>query len=379
MKMKQLFILLAVIVCSSVAFGATGSFQGVGDLPGDKFFSRAFGVSDDGTTVVGFSIDASSSHGQAFRWTQEDGIVGLGYLDGAANSWSTAYGISSDGSIVVGTGNNASSDWEAFRWTEADGIVGLGTLGGTSSKGSGVSSDGSVIVGWATHSVGVNLGFRWTEADGMVALLGTSAANDVSADGSVVVGYSMLPGSNREGYQWTKATGPIFFGSSDSIGEAVSADGSVVVGRWEKDNNENAYRWTQATGLVSLGHLPGHSKSHAYDVSSDGSLVVGYSQAWSSGYMLEQKAFIWDAEHGMRSLQDVLSNEYGMDLTGWSLTIATAISPDGQTIVGRGHNPNGDLEGWIATIPEPATLSLLVVGGLVMLRRRSAQVLRRKK
>ena len=32
-----------------------------------------------------------------------------------------------------------------------------------------------------------------------------------------------------------------------------------------------------------------------------------------------------------------------------------------------------------STVPEPATLSLLVIGGLVMLRRRSAQVLRHRK
>ncbi len=33
----------------------------------------------------------------------------------------------------------------------------------------------------------------------------------------------------------------------------------------------------------------------------------------------------------------------------------------------------------IFTIPEPATIGLLAIGGLVMLRRRLAQVLRRKK
>jgi hypothetical protein len=58
----------------------------------------------------------------------------------------------------------------------------------------------------------------------------------------------------------------------------------------------------------------------------------------------------------MRSLENVLTSHYGLDLTGWELRYATGISDDGLTIVGGGRNPSGQLEGWRAVldISEPA-------------------------
>ena len=47
-----------------------------------------------------------------------------------------------------------------------------------------------------------------------------------------------------------------------------------------------------------------------------------------------------------------------------------AISADGMTIVGSGTNPDGLREAWVATIPEPATLSLLMLGCLTLLTRK---------
>ncbi|GAH22327.1 unnamed protein product, partial [marine sediment metagenome] len=47
-------------------------------------------------------------------------------------------------------------------------------------------------------------------------------------------------------------------------------------------------------------------------------------------------------------------NDFGVDLTGWTLRSATGISDDGLTFVGYGLNPSGYQEAWIATIPEPA-------------------------
>jgi len=71
----------------------------------------------------------------------------------------------------------------------------------------------------------------------------------------------------------------------------------------------------------------------------------------------------------MRKLSDVLVNDYGLDLTGWtSLVQAYSISSDGTAIVGFGFH-NGNEEAFLAVIPEPATLALLVIGGLVVLRR----------
>jgi probable HAF family extracellular repeat protein len=131
----------------------------------------------------------------------------------------------------------------------------------------------------------------------------------------------------------------------------VSSDGSVVVGLSDTASAVEAFRWTSGGGMVGLGDLPGGwFYSEAHGVSPDGSVVVGVSRT-ASGY----EVFIWDAGNGMLNLKDVLFNDHGLDLTGWTLTGAAGalgISSDGLTIVGVGINPDGYEEAWIATFRE---------------------------
>ena len=160
-------------------------------------------------------------------------------------------------------------------------------------------------------------------------------------------------------------------GYTGSQAFAVSADGSVAVGdSYGTGSNETrAFRWTASGGMVSLGFIPGGTVTTAGGVSGDGSVVVGV-EGLSGG----QEAVIWDAAHGLRSLQEVLTNDYGLNLTGWTLEGASGVSADGDTIVGAGTDPSGLQEAWIAIIPEPGT-GLLVLTGLVGLavRRRRAR------
>ena len=60
--------------------------------------------------------------------------------------------------------------------------------------------------------------------------------------------------------------------------------------------------------------------------------------------------FIWDEARGMRELADVLQLDYGIDLAGWSLEEATAISDDGSTVIGSGLNPDGVEKAWRAVL-----------------------------
>jgi probable HAF family extracellular repeat protein len=347
--------------------------MGLGDLPGGDFLSRARAISADGKVVVGESQSASGQ--EAYRWTLSDGIQGLGDLPGDLFQ-SAAYGTSADGSVIVGYGYApVAGARRAFRWTQATGMVSLG--GSRRSNATGVSADGTVITG-SVNSLppfpeGNAQAFRWTDATGMVDLgfinatgADFSEGNDISADGTVVVGWSAT-----QAFRWTQATDlvalPGLGGTGLDIARAVSGDGLVIVGSADSPSSvvEEAFRWTQATGTVGLGDLPGGIySSAARATSADGSVVVG-----SSSTGTPSAAFIWDADHGMRNLQDLLVNSYGLasSLAGWSLTSATAISGNGRIIAGNGISPNGQPEAWIASlVPEPTSISLLIMCGAAL-------------
>jgi len=123
-------------------------------------------------------------------------------------------------------------------------------------------------------------------------------------------------------------------------------------------------------GFQGLGLLEGGYQSRAYGVSADGSVVVGRS---SKPELDHYRAFIWDEISGARNAREVLGNEYGLDLTGWTWTEVPRICGDAVTIVGWRTSPIGNTEAWAVTIPKPARFCLFAVGGLTLLRRRTSQ------
>ena len=177
----------------------------MGYLPGKDVRGGARDVSADGTVVVGWSdpgpVDGGLVAGsEAFRWTRETGLEGLGLLDGSDRS--SARAISADGSVIVGA-SPFSPNSEVFRWTEATGTIDLGDLPGgeVDGRARGISADGSVVVGWSDLGrtvLGAPLeAFRWTQATGMVGLGSLfvdrgSVAVDTSADGSSCTSPSSL-------------------------------------------------------------------------------------------------------------------------------------------------------------------------------------------
>jgi uncharacterized membrane protein len=99
----------------------------------------------------------------------------------------------------------------------------------------------------------------------------------------------------------------------------------------------------------------GHNYSEAKGVSADGSVIVGAS---------EGGAFRWTQETGMVSLKETLIGK-GLDVSGWQLDYATAISADGFTIVGGGINPAGQSEAWVANLsPEAVPEPLMILGAM---------------
>jgi probable HAF family extracellular repeat protein len=287
-----------------------------GFLAAPPYGSFASGVSPGGSIIVGSAWIPAGRDG--FALTNICGMTGLGDLPGGAVR-TYAEEVSDDGRVIVGQANFNPEplEGEAFRWTLAGGMQSLGDLpGGTFySWASGVSADGEVICGFG-HSAGGYEAFRWTQSDGMVGL------GDLT---------------------------PTFVGS---LGRSISADGKVIVGSATNALGQGeAFRWTLAGGMQGLGDLPGGpAESEAFDASRDGSVIVGVANL--DAKINGGEAFIWDAAHGMRGIKQLLQDQYGLDLTGWTLIVAWALSDDGRVIAGEGFNPNGDREGWIARLPE---------------------------
>ena len=192
---------------------------------------------------------------------------------------------------------------------------------------SAVSADGSVVVGQSLAStVEGPLAFRWT-SDGFERLTDArSLATAVSADGGTIAGSTGAHGSTRA-FRWTEAGELVELDLLDGAKSAdaydISGDGSVVVGRsLSSDNLATAVRWDETGAVESLGTLDGGNRSTAYGISGDGKVIVGESSSATSGPWME--AFRW-TEAGMVEL-DKLNNS--------DRSQARAASHDGDVIVG---------------------------------------------
>ncbi|HZN66912.1 MAG TPA: hypothetical protein VFB66_16590 [Tepidisphaeraceae bacterium] len=134
-------------------------------LPSGQTNSLATGISRDGSTIVG-----AGGGGEAFRWTEASGAVSLLGPYAISEAW----GVSGDGSVVVGFGGGGA--FEAFRWTATSGVVSLGHVPGglIDRRAYGVSDDGSTVVGFDLTFLGgddwLPQAFRWAAASGMVGL-----------------------------------------------------------------------------------------------------------------------------------------------------------------------------------------------------------------
>lgn len=257
--------------------------------------SNASDVSADGSVIVGTNLTPNPQWpgerdawiGQAYRWTAHAGMVPLSLSRVTSDAW----GVSDDGSVIVGSANG-----QAYRWTASAGIVGLGNLPGQGySWAKDISGDGSTVVGWSTQPE--QKAFRWTDDTGMTELgsLPGSQAVAVSADGSVIAGFSQ-----SGAFRWTAQRGMVSIGAGGASG--ISADGSVIVGGgyYKQDSlpiddlppgwggvdpppPTEAFIWDATHGMRSLrdvlsdlgADLMGWQLHGATAISADGLTIVG--------------------------------------------------------------------------------------------------------
>jgi len=147
-------------------------------------------------------------------------------------------------------------------------------------------------------------------------------ATDITPDGSVVVGSY----NYGDGFIWRWREDPAPTVILGGTIEAVSDDGTVAAGNIIDPiiGAQVAAIWTQATGWQGLGgfasggNCPSHST--AYDISGDGTTVVGL--AWVNG--CQARGMRWTAATGMQELQNLASGT----------NRCSAISGDGSALGG---------------------------------------------
>lgn len=191
-----------------------------------------------------------------------------------------------------------------------------------------MSEDTSLVVG---NYAPYGQLFRWTAAGGIEDIGGQGSAH-CSDDGNSICGNVMDGGFDQAaiwlgGTTW-QALGGIGGTSGTSMSTAydISGDGSVVVGLgWVDAGTAHAFAWDAVNGMVDLGSLGGES-SRVNAISSDGSTLVGWDQDASTGWW---RAAIW--RHDGTSYVEELLNPGGMagDCQG--------VSSDGTWIVGNNH------------------------------------------
>ena len=366
MKLRSIHVACVSLAGSvlSISTARAQSFEGIGDLAGGSVQSYAFGVSADGSTVVGRSAVAGGY--EAVRW-RNGALVGLGDLAGGPFE-STAFACNSDGSVIVGTARDGTTQrgvrWDGTTMTQLPQLAGLTGY----SECRGISANGQVLCGFNSDGLitgygnvcglrianGVSTALPYTSAGGSID---SGCYTQPSEDGNVIAGRVRLGGYSYQACYWTGTTLTLLPQLPGAAGDAysqclaISGDGSVKVGVSSSAASPNyglgeACRWENGVAQ-SLGALPGaNHRGVARSTNRDGSIVVGTAQNSS----LVMVAFIWDAQRGMRVLKDVLESEYGLNLTGWTLTDVGAITPSGDVIVGWGVNPSGATEGWIARL-----------------------------
>lgn len=323
--------------------------------------SRVYGLSADGTIAAGLSDPPFGNPNQpGFRWTRDGGRVDIA----PPPSRTPAFGLSSDGTTMVGSvGTSVSAT--AYRRVGNGPIESLGLLPGyTRSTGRGVSGDGSVVVGKSERIASIDgQAFRWSSSTGLQPLgflrpQGSfSEATDVSDDGNIVVGISQSNGSSGllEPFRWTPDTGmnplPSLAGTIESQARGISRDGRVIVGSATTSSATFAVRWVDGV-VENLGTAPGVNSPNLFRANQDGSVLIG-GDGSSIG---DNSALVWTASTGFMLLTDYLRANGVPVPTDVAIPYCQAVSADGSSFGGVLVSASLGNQGFVATIPQSIVL-----------------------
>ena len=303
------------------AFRLVGGTYSLLDLDANGTFSEATAASQDGLVIVGNTDISGFIH--AAIWNG----VSLTALPLGAYDEMRATGISADGLTMVGYSVDSLTRNDAFYRVSTNSVQSLAVeFGSLHSRATGVSGDGSLIVGTLSddfygtpfvrrgfiHTVGGSHTVINPSASGpaIFSSRGYAEMKGISADGSTSIGFAYsvpgLPAGDALAFR-RASNGTITslgtLGGAWSIPYAISANGAVIVGQSDNGGYHEAFVHQNGT-MTGLGRLIGGTGSIATGVSADGSVIVGYGDV--SGGALHAFTYanqvLLDTTEWMRSL-----------------------------------------------------------------------------
>jgi probable HAF family extracellular repeat protein len=233
-------------------------------------------ISKNGQIVVGSSREGISGEfpTRALRWTVTGTEAGQPLQLArqplpTSDPWSNAWGVSADGSVIVGDSGTSDGALRAVRWV--NGTLQPLPVAATSSTARWSSGDGTVAIGLATTPIGTVL-VRWDAAGAATTAIpprGASVATiaAINPTGTAAVGSLSFQG-NRAPFLWTLADGFTVlpeagreqaYDTSEALD--VSDDGAIVVGALQASMVTNGdppmrgFLWTRATGMIFIEDL----------------------------------------------------------------------------------------------------------------------------
>lgn len=254
-------------------------------------------------------------------------------------------------------------------WREGDGAEILSGLTLHSSFLEGLSQDGTQLVGRGkgTDFGDPQIAWIWSEDDGQVELprsagMVAAVATAVSNNGRIAVGNQteFNPHMLREYVtRWVDGTPEILHdqrGSPLGWAYGCSADCGVVAGGmqggeidWSHPELGQAWFWTESAGVIYLGRVDDPQEVPplqmpyplylAFDITADGSLIVGRYVIDHGNQTLGSRPFVWTPATGIVSLRNVLADA-GLGDENWDEMRAVSVSSTGDKILIEGDYLN---------------------------------------
>lgn len=371
-----------VMLLSASAFGVTGAAAQSFDFIGSSANGRGSvnALSADGLIAAG---GTTGSQNRPAFWSRSMGLQefsGSGVPDNMGFTAISDDGIVAAGIQLVAAGNRifphrfVNGSFQALgAWNNAQ-----------QTAVNGINGDGSVLVGEAFYTSSETYrAFRWTPTGGYQQLATpnnlaqTVIANDISTNSRVIVGRYDINFYSRpciwvDGVPRT-LIGPGNTGFDDGVARNVNNDGSIVVGNVKSLTGESDATVWRNYVPTTLPYPESYRYSGGTDISDDGSVVLGQvtSRVLPPGSRTTLAIAVWVNEEFFL-LSDYLRS-HGVEVpAGWTLYEPKEISADGRTFCGLAFSQDGVVQGFVASIPAPAT-PMLLLGAIVFSSRRRPQ------